>query len=360
MIFDSNGWILTNHHVVEGASSLTVKLKDGRTFPATVYGIDTLTDFAIVKVDATGLPTAQLGDSSTIKVGQLAIAIGNPLGEYTNSVTTGVISGLNRSIDVSGGALDDLIQTDAAINPGNSGGPLLDADGNVIGINTADAPSAQGLGFAIPINLATPLTQQALAGKTLSRPWLGVRYRALDAGLAATNKLAVDQGAWITVDSTTSRRRGRVRQPGRQGGAQGERRHHRRRRHERHLRPPARRNPQRARRRIDRDAHRPARRGLSQDPGHAGHPAQHHAAVGASPHPPLGSAGTGPGSSGPSALGPPIPTSTRAVLPRSGSTRDRTNGASTDLLRSRRRFDSARSELVRSNPAKTRVAPTSC
>jgi serine protease Do len=203
VIFDANGWILTNHHVVEGATSLTVKLMDGRTFPATVYGIDTLTDFAIVKVDATGLPTAKLGDSSTVKVGQLAIAIGNPLGEYTNSVTTGVISGLNRSIDVSGGALDDLIQTDAAINPGNSGGPLLDASGNVIGINTADAPSSQGLGFAIPINLATPLTQQALAGKTLSRPWLGVRYRSLDAGLAATNKLAVDQGAWITVDSTT-------------------------------------------------------------------------------------------------------------------------------------------------------------
>jgi S1-C subfamily serine protease len=189
---------------VEGADKLTVRLNDGRTFPATVYGTDTLTDFAIVKIDATGLPTAALGDSSTLKPGQLVIAIGNPLGEYTNSVTTGVVSGLNRSIDVSGGALDDLIQTDAAINPGNSGGPLLDADGNVIGINTAEAGSAQGIGFAIPVNLAKPITAQALAGAKLSRPWLGIRYRALDAGIAATNKLSVDHGAWITTSSTGS------------------------------------------------------------------------------------------------------------------------------------------------------------
>ena len=153
MIFDANGWILTNHHVVEGADNLTVRLTDGRTFPATVYGMDTLTDLAIVKVDATGLPTAPLGDCGP-QAGPERLAIGNPLGEYTNSVTTGVVSGLNRSIDVSNGGLDDLIQTDAAINPGNSGGPLLDLSGNVIGINTAEASSAQAIGFAIPIDLA--------------------------------------------------------------------------------------------------------------------------------------------------------------------------------------------------------------
>jgi S1-C subfamily serine protease len=204
VIFDSNGWILTNHHVVEGADKLTVRLNDGRTFPATVYGTDTLTDLAIIKVDTTGLPTAQLGSSSTLKPGQLVVAIGNPLGQYTNSVTTGVVSGLNRSIDLSSGSLDDLIQTDAAINPGNSGGPLLDAAGNVIGINTAEAGSAQGIGFAIPIDLAKPLTTQALAGEKLSRPWLGIRYLALDAGLAATNKLSVDHGAWLTASASSS------------------------------------------------------------------------------------------------------------------------------------------------------------
>jgi serine protease Do len=204
VIFNSNGWILTNHHVVDGADQLTVRLTDGRTFPATVYGTDTLTDLAIVKIDATGLPTATLGDSSSLQPGQQVIAIGNPLGEYTNSVTTGVVSGLNRSIDISGGALDDLIQTDAAINPGNSGGPLLDASGNVVGINTAEAGSAQGIGFAIPINLAEPLTKQAVAGQKLSRPWLGIRYLAVDAGVAAQNHLSVDHGAWITSTDSTS------------------------------------------------------------------------------------------------------------------------------------------------------------
>ena len=199
VVFDGGGWILTNRHVVEGASSLTVRLSDGRIFPARVYGTDTLTDLAIVKVEATGLPSAELGDSASLKIGQLAIAIGNPLAEYTNSVTTGVVSGLNRSIELSTGGLDDLIQTDAAINPGNSGGPLLDASGKGIGINTAEAGSAQGIGFAIPIDLALPLTRQALAGKALSRPWLGIRYRALDAGVAQANKLDVNQGAWISA-----------------------------------------------------------------------------------------------------------------------------------------------------------------
>ena len=204
VVFDANGWILTNHHVVDGAENLTVRLADGRTFPAKVYGTDTLTDLAIVKVDATGLPTAALGDSSTLKPGETVIAIGNPLGEYTNSVTTGVVSGLNRAIDLSTGSLDDLIQTDAAINPGNSGGPLLDVAGNVIGINTAEAGSAQGIGFAIPVNLARPLTSQALAGEKLTRPWIGVRYLPVDAGIAASNKLSVDHGAWITTNGGTS------------------------------------------------------------------------------------------------------------------------------------------------------------
>ena len=144
VIFDANGLILTNHHVVAGdPQKITVNLKDGRSLDATIYGIDTLTDLAIVKVQATGLPTAPIGDSSTIQVGQQAIAIGSPLGEFTDSVTSGIISALGRSIPVeTGEVLTNLIQTDTAINPGNSGGPLFDPSGKVIGINTAGAPAA--------------------------------------------------------------------------------------------------------------------------------------------------------------------------------------------------------------------------
>jgi len=120
VIFDSNGWILTNKHVVAGSGTLTVRLNDGRSFDGTIYGIDTLTDLAIVKVDATGLPTAPTGDSSSIKVGQLAIAIGSPLGTYTNSVTSGIISALGRSIQVEGGTINNLIQTDGRSIPGTA------------------------------------------------------------------------------------------------------------------------------------------------------------------------------------------------------------------------------------------------
>ncbi len=198
VIFNSNGWILTNHHVVSDPGTLTVQLADGRSFPATVYGTDTLTDLAIVKIDATGLPTATLGDSSALKLGETAIAVGDPLGQYPGTVTVGVVSGVDRTITDTSGTLNDLIQTDAAINPGNSGGPLVDTSGAVIGIDTAVAGSAQGIGFAIPINVAIPLTQQALAGQKLVRPWVGIQYQSLDAGLAERNGLSVTEGAWIT------------------------------------------------------------------------------------------------------------------------------------------------------------------
>ncbi len=204
IIFDANGWIITNRHVVEGGSALSVQLQDKRTFTGTVYGIDTLTDLAIVKVDATGLPAAPIGDSSAAKVGQLAIAIGSPLGNYTNSVTAGIISAFGRQITVQGGTtLRNLIQTDAAINPGNSGGALLDAGGNVVGINTAVAQTAEGIGFAIPINIAKPIMQQALAGQKLSRPWIGIRYAPIDAQLASDNKLPVTEGAWLQAADST-------------------------------------------------------------------------------------------------------------------------------------------------------------
>jgi S1-C subfamily serine protease len=227
VIFDANGLILTNHHVVAGdPSKLTVNLKDGRSFDASVYGIDTLTDLAIVKVDASGLPTAPIGDSSTIQVGQQAIAIGSPLGTFTDSVTSGIISAIGRSIPVESGVLTNLIQTDTAINPGNSGGPLLDPSGKVIGINTAGAGQSQGINFAIPINIARPLLAQASAGQPLARPWLGIRFTTIDASVKQANNLPVDNGAWIpTADAAT------VQDPNQQGqdpngqgqGGQGQR-----------------------------------------------------------------------------------------------------------------------------------------
>ncbi len=206
VIFDAGGWIVTNKHVVSGARTLTVMLEDGRTFDGTVYGTDTLTDLAIVKVDATGLPTAPIGDSSSAKVGQLAIAIGSPLGTYTNSVTSGIISAFGRTITVQDGTIiRNLIQTDAAINPGNSGGALLDAAGNVVGINTAVAQTAEGIGFAIPINIAQPIMQQALAGQDLARPWIGVFYIAITPAIAEESNLPVEQGAWLTTRDASGR-----------------------------------------------------------------------------------------------------------------------------------------------------------
>jgi S1-C subfamily serine protease len=207
VIYDADGWIVTNRHVVEGSRSLTVTLEDGRSFDGRVYGIDTLTDLAIVKVEATGLPTAPVGDSSAARVGQLAIAIGSPLGTYTNSVTSGIISAFGRTIQVQDGTvIRNLIQTDAAINPGNSGGALVDSAGTVIGINTAVAQTAEGIGFAIPINIARPIMQQALAGQELVRPWIGIRYVAITRAIAAENDLPVDAGAWVSAVDASGQR----------------------------------------------------------------------------------------------------------------------------------------------------------
>jgi S1-C subfamily serine protease len=202
-IYHPDGWILTNRHVVEEAGELDVVLDDGRHFVGTIYGIDTLTDLAIVKIDATDLPAAPIGTSADLESGQLAIAIGNPLG-YENTVTTGVVSGLGRQITASDATqtsaetLNNLIQTDAAINPGNSGGPLVNSAGQVIGVNTAVSTAAQGLGFAIPIDVAKPIMQQALDGvQPLVRPWIGVYYVAIDPAAAAEQNLPVDYGALI-------------------------------------------------------------------------------------------------------------------------------------------------------------------
>ena len=170
MIVTSDGYILTNRHVVATGGTLTVQLADGRQFDGTVVGTDPTHDVAVVKISATGLTTVTLGNSDKLEIGQLAIAIGDPLGTFAGTVTTGIVSGTGRSIDVrdpqTGSAvhLTGLIQTDAAINEGNSGGPLLNSAGQVIGINTATDPNAQGIGFAVPINTAISLLTQAEAG----------------------------------------------------------------------------------------------------------------------------------------------------------------------------------------------------
>ncbi len=198
VIFNSNGWILTNHHVVEGGQKFDVELKDGRVLSGTVYGIDTLTDLAIVKVDASDLPTAAIGESDALKVGELVVAIGSPLGTYSNSVTSGIVSAKGRSITTDNGeSLSNLIQTDAAINPGNSGGPLLDAAGNVIGINTAIASNSNGIGFAIPIDIARPIMAQAVAGQPLTRPYLGIHFVSITRQIAGAQKLPVMIGALV-------------------------------------------------------------------------------------------------------------------------------------------------------------------
>jgi serine protease Do len=210
IIYDAAGWILTNRHVVAGSDAVTVKLKDGREFQGTTYGIDTLTDLAIVKIEGADLPVAPLGDSTKLEIGQLAIAIGSPLGDFENSVTTGVVSATGRAItvndDVTGQPrrLRNLIQTDAAINPGNSGGALLDSLGRVIGVNTAVAGSAQGIGFAIPIEIAKPLLEQAVAGQPLSRPYIGITYDPVTPQLQRESNLPIDYGALISGDASGS------------------------------------------------------------------------------------------------------------------------------------------------------------
>jgi S1-C subfamily serine protease len=167
IILTADGYTLTNRHVVEGSTSLTATLADGSEYPATVVTVSDDQDLALVKIQATGLHAATIGDSKGIQVGQTAIAIGSPLGTYTETVTKGIVSALDRTITVQDEqtgrpvTLKGLIQTDAAINQGNSGGPLLNAAGQVVGVNTATAASAQGLGFAIPIQEAASLIAQA-------------------------------------------------------------------------------------------------------------------------------------------------------------------------------------------------------
>lgn len=179
-IIDSEGVILTNAHVIEGADRVLVTLKDGREFPGEVVGEDPLTDIAVIQVEASDLPAVTLGDSEQLRPGEWAIAIGNPLG-LDNTVTAGIISATGRSsaqIRVPDKRVS-FIQTDAAINPGNSGGPLLNERGEVVGVNTAIIGGAQGLGFAIPINSAQDIAEELIAKGFVDHPYLGIQMRTL-------------------------------------------------------------------------------------------------------------------------------------------------------------------------------------
>ncbi|MHC0063610.1 HhoA/HhoB/HtrA family serine endopeptidase [Nostoc sp. UIC 10890] len=188
-IIDKSGLVLTNAHVVDKADKVTVRLKDGRTFEGKVQGIDEVTDLAVVKINAgNDLPVAPLGSSTNVQVGDWAIAVGNPLG-FDNTVTLGIVSTLKRSsaqVGISDKRLD-FIQTDAAINPGNSGGPLLNGQGEVIGINTAIRPDAMGIGFAIPIDKAKAIAAQLQRDGKVAHPYLGVQMLTLTPELAKQN-----------------------------------------------------------------------------------------------------------------------------------------------------------------------------
>ena len=199
VIFNAQGYIATNYHVVEGAQEIAVSLSDGRVLTGKVLGVDQATDLAVVKIEGDNLPVAAFGDSDGLLVGEPAIAIGNPLGlEFKGSVTAGVISALNRSIEI-GERKFKLIQTDAAINPGNSGGALVNADGVVVGINSAKISVAgvEGIGFAIPINSARPILQSIIEKGRVIRAYLGVGV--IDANLAARYgyDISLDHGVLV-------------------------------------------------------------------------------------------------------------------------------------------------------------------
>jgi len=203
-VVNPDGYVVTNNHVVDGATEISVKLADGREFPGRVVGRDPRTDIALLKVEARGLPTIHLGDSAALKVGEPVMAIGNPFG-LEQTVTTGIVSATGRVIGE--GPYDDFIQTDASINPGNSGGPLINGRGQVVGINTAivsRSGGSVGIGFAIPVNLAKPVVSQLAAAGHVTRGWLGVGIQPLTADLAKSFKVTGTDGALVTSVSEGS------------------------------------------------------------------------------------------------------------------------------------------------------------
>ena len=177
-IFTTDGHILTNNHVVDGATDIRVRMHDGRRFPAQLIGTDERSDIAVLKINAENLATAELADSDLVRVGSFAFAIGSPM-ELPHTFTFGIVSAKGRTLGL-GGHYDEFIQTDTSINPGNSGGPLCDIDGNVIGINTLISGNSQGVGFAIPSNTAKEIASQLITKGYVSRPWLGISIATLE------------------------------------------------------------------------------------------------------------------------------------------------------------------------------------
>ena len=204
-IITRDGYIITNNHVVEGTDELTVILNDGTELGATVVSTDVFADLAVLKADGIMPAVAVLGDSDNLKAGETVIAMGSPLGEFRNSVTAGVVSAIDRSLDTgSGYSMENLIQTDAAINSGNSGGPLVNLAGEIIGINTAvvrgdnTSAIAEGLGFAIPSNTALLISQQIIQKGYFARPYMGVSVQHVDPDTSNRYDLGVEWGAYVT------------------------------------------------------------------------------------------------------------------------------------------------------------------
>lgn len=205
-IITNDGLIVTNKHVASDENgNYTVFTTDGKNYKAKVIAQDPFNDLAVIKIDATGLQVVDLGDSDGLEVGQWVVAIGNALGEFSNTVTAGVISAKDRKITASGGgtseSLTGLLQTDAAINSGNSGGPLINLKGQVVGINTAVAGSAQNIGFAIPINSVKKAIDSIKKTGKIERPMIGIRYIPINKELAQLNNLPVNYGIWVLPGS---------------------------------------------------------------------------------------------------------------------------------------------------------------
>jgi serine protease Do len=198
-IIDSKGYVLTNNHVVGGAQKIDVTLWNGEIIEGKLVGSCTVHDTAVLKVEGKELPAAELGDSDKLRVGQRVYAIGNPFGLAGGpTVTSGVISAVNRTIESQRGLLENLVQTDAAINPGNSGGPLVDLEGKVVAINTAIIPFAQGIGFAIPINSAKDCQGEMVSSGVSARPWLGIVGLSVTEDLARYYSLPLEHGVLVT------------------------------------------------------------------------------------------------------------------------------------------------------------------
>jgi len=199
IVIDENGHIITNNHVVEGTAKVEVTLSNGKMVPGRVLGADPSTDIAVIEVSTEDLTPAELGDADNLKVGQVVLAIGNPFGLAGGpTVTAGVVSALNRTIQSEKGVLEDLIQTDAAVNPGNSGGPLVDTRGRVVAITTAIIPFAHGIGFAVPINIAKQVAQDLMRYGKVIRPWLGIMGMDISKDMASHYGLPVESGVLVS------------------------------------------------------------------------------------------------------------------------------------------------------------------